>query len=63
MNFLVLLKKIIIKMVESSEVLVVKVFNYICGIGGVVELLYLLKYFFFLVKKIIVYELILWFEN
>lgn len=48
-------------MVVLSDVLVVKVFNFISGSGGVLELLNLFKNFLFLVKKFIEIELILWF--
>lgn len=63
MNFSVSPKKITIKMAESSEVSAVKVFNYICGTGGVAELSHLLKHPSPLAKKTTGYELILWFEN
>lgn len=48
-------------MVVLSDVLVVKVFNFISGSGGVLELLILFKNFLFLVKKFFEIELILWF--
>ncbi|XP_078359754.1 uncharacterized protein LOC144644197 [Oculina patagonica] len=50
-------------MAESSEVSAVKVFNYICGKGGVAELSNLLTPPSPLAKKSTVYEVILWFET
>ena len=49
-------------MAECSEVSAVKVFNYICGTGGVAELSHLLKHPSPLAKKTTAYEVILWFE-
>ena len=50
-------------MAECSEVSAVKVFNYICGTGGVAELSHLLKHPSPLAKKTTTYEIILWFET
>ena len=49
-------------MAECSDVSAVKVFNYICGSGGVAELSHLLKHPSPLAKKTTAYEVILWFE-
>ena len=49
-------------MAECSEVSAVKVFNYICGSGGVAELSHLLKHPSPLAKKTTAHELISWFE-
>jgi len=49
-------------MAECSEVSAVKVFNYICGSGGVAELSHLLKHPSPLAKKTTAYEVVLWFE-
>lgn len=51
-----------IAMAECSDVSAVKVFNYICGSGGVAELSHLLRHPSPLAKKTTAYEVILWFE-
>ena len=50
-------------MAEGSDVSALKVFNYICGTGGVAELSHLLKHPSPLAKKTNPYEVILWFES
>ncbi|XP_022804544.1 uncharacterized protein LOC111341797 [Stylophora pistillata] len=50
-------------MAESSDVSAVKVFNYISGSGGVLDLLSLLKHPSPLAKKSTVNEVILWFKT
>lgn len=50
-------------MAECSEVSAVKVFNYICGTGGVAELSHLLKHPSPLAKKTTADDVILWYDN